>query len=120
MTDEAHTLAESHSAEAVNAAANAQEAAERARAAQMKAAVAEGTAELMLTLTKLVIGQDHTNEHLRMLNGKVADHEKALTAIALWRAEAKGYVGAINIGWTTLITIFSGIGGAIIFALYKR
>lgn len=61
------------------------------------------------TLATLVAGQDATNEHLRILNGKVAKHEESLTTLLLWKAEAKGFLGAINMGWAVFISAISGI-----------
>jgi hypothetical protein len=131
MTDDQKTLAESHSAEAVQAAAIHAEAIEKARMAQVESVVKEHQdramdvfmgqyTQIMTTLATLVAGQNNTNKHLEILNGKVAAHEEKLTTLMLWRAEAKGFVGAIGVGWTTLITLFSGAAGAIIIWLVKK
>ena len=106
--DEKQSIAESHSAESVQAAAVAQEAAERARAAQMEAAVAKGTAELMITLNTLVIGQQHTNEHLVTLNGKVAEQARQLNTIEIWKAKLEGAGLVFSTGWTIIISALSG------------
>jgi hypothetical protein len=76
---------------------------------------------IMTTLATLVAGQNATNEHLVLLNGKVASHEKELTSLRLWRAEAKGFAGAISVGWTTFVAVFtSAISGIVIYWLTKK
>lgn len=62
------------------------------------------------TLATLVAGQKETNAHLTTLNGQVAKHEGSLTDLLLWKAEAKGFLGAINVGWTIIISLISGAG----------
>ena len=64
--------------------------------------------KIMTSLTTLMVGQDATNEHLRILNGKVATQEGNINTLMLWKARAEGFTGAINIGWTLILTILSG------------
>lgn len=70
---------------------------------------------IMTTLATLVAGQAGTNEHLRLLNGKVAKHEESINTMLLWKAEAKGFLGAINIGWTLVISLISGTAATFIY-----
>lgn len=69
------------------------------------------------TLATLVAGNEGINEHLRILNGKVAKHEEGLNMVLLWKAKTEGFVGGVKgtvgIGWVTVTTI---VGGA--FALF--
>lgn len=92
--------------------------------AQQQASVVEilnnKFAEILINIAVLQNTQEGTNEHLRILNGKVAKHEESLTTLMLWKAEAKGFVGAISVGWTTAITLLSGAAGAILIWLLKR
>ncbi len=74
----------------------------------------------MTTLATLVAGQDGTNEHLRILNSKVATHEQSLNILLLWKAEAKGFLGAINVGWTLIISLISGAGVSLFYWLTHR
>lgn len=64
--------------------------------------------EILVNITVLQKTQEGTNEHLRILNGKVAAHEASLTTLMLWKAEAKGFGGAVSIGWSTVISLISG------------
>ncbi len=108
---------------AIQKAAEAQAAIELSRKEQLdehKDIFLQQYTNIMTTLATLVAGQNNTNAHLSLLNGKVAEHARELTTIMLWKAEAKGFAGAINVGWTTLITLFSGTAGAIIYSLWKH
>lgn len=120
-------IAQLHSADVIQKLADAQEATEKARAAQMKAAVAEGTAEIMVTLTKLIVGQTklaagqaNTNEHLVRLNGSVAEHEKKLNTVLLWKAEVRGFTGAVSTGWTSVLALLGGVAGSAILLFFKK
>ena len=64
--------------------------------------------KIMTSLTTLMVGQDATNEHLRILNGKVATQEGNINTLMLWKARAEGFTGAINIGWTLVLALVSG------------
>ena len=68
----------------------------------------EDTQRLWNSLQALQFGQDATNEHLKILNGKVATQEGQINTLTLWKARAEGFTGAINIGWTLILTILSG------------
>lgn len=115
-----------HALEAIEATAIAQEKIEKSREIQIDTALEKHTSvitsnvdehytNIMTTLATLIAGQSETNKHLSILNGKVADHQKELTTLMLWKAEGKGFIGAINIGWTTLITLLSGVAAYFIF-----
>lgn len=67
------------------------------------------------TLATLVASGEGINEHLRLLNGKVAKHEETINTIIIWKAKAEGFGSAINVGWTTIITL---VGGAFAIFVY--
>lgn len=72
---------------------------------------------IMTALATLVVGQEGTNEHLRILNGKVAAHEDKLTTLMLWKAQAKGFGQAIGVGWGFMGTLLSG-GGVVLLSFF--
>lgn len=72
---------------------------------------------IMTTLATLVAGQEGTNEHLRILNGKVVKHEESLNTLLLWKAQAKGFGQAIGIGWGFVGVLLSG-GGVVLISFF--
>lgn len=75
--------------------------------------------ELQVTQATIVVGQNSINEHLRILNGKVATQEGNLNTLLLWKARVEGFTGAVNLGWTTVLTLLSGTGLTIWYLIKK-
>jgi hypothetical protein len=131
MSEDPQILADSLRTEVVQIAAVHEEAQAKAREADMHAVVTSAFKEvlseqgnqyvnIMTTLATLVAGQSATNQHLTILNGKVAKHEESLNILLIWKAEAKGFLGAINIGWTLIISLISGAGISLFYWLTHR
>lgn len=76
--------------------------------------------EVQVSQATLIAGQNATNEHLRVLNGKVATQEGNITVLLLWRARLEGFTGAVNLGWTTILTLLSGTGLTIWYLLTRK
>jgi len=123
-------LAESLRAEAVNTAAIHEEAQAKAREADMHAIVTSAFKEvlseqgnqyvnIMTTLATLVAGQSATNQHLTILNGKIAKHEESLTKIALWRAELRGMAIPFKLLWGAIISLIAGCAVLFFQAIMK-
>lgn len=77
-------------------------------------------ANIMSGLATLVAGQEGTNEHLRILNGKVATQEGKINALMLWRANIEGFTGAISVGWGLIISLVSGCAATLAYWLFHR
>lgn len=75
--------------------------------------------EVQVSQATLIAGQNATNEHLRILNGKVATQEGNISTLLLWKARVEGFTGAVNLGWTTVLTLLSGTGLTIWYLLKK-
>ena len=77
--------------------------------------------EVLVNIKGLQVTQEDTNEHLRILNGKVAKHKESLTTLMLWKAEARGFGIAVNAGWVSVWAVvgalLSGLG---VYWLYKK
>lgn len=76
--------------------------------------------EVQVSQATLIAGQNATNEHLRVLNGKVATQEGNITMLLLWRARLEGFTGAVNLGWTTILTLLSGTGLTIWYLITRK
>lgn len=75
--------------------------------------------EIQVSQATLIAGQSATNEHLRILNGKVATQEANISTLLLWKARVEGFTGAVNLGWTTVLALLSGTGLTIWYLLKK-
>lgn len=75
--------------------------------------------EVQVSQAMLIAGQNATNEHLRILNGKVATQEGNISTLLLWKARVEGFTGAVNLGWTTVLALLSGTGLTIWYLLKK-
>lgn len=75
--------------------------------------------EIQISQATLIAGQTATNEHLRILNGKVATQELNISTLLLWKARVEGFTGAVNLGWTTVLALLSGTGLTIWYLLKK-
>lgn len=75
--------------------------------------------EVQVSQATLIAGQSATNEHLRILNGKVATQELNISTILLWKARIEGFTGAVNLGWTTVLTLLSGTGLTLWYLIKK-
>lgn len=116
---------------AVHKAASAAQAVEISRTEQLNTAlgrheetiitaVNDNYINIMTTLATLIAGQNATNSHLLILNGKVAAHEKELTVLMLWKAELRGAGAAISVGWSVLLVLLSGAGVSIFYWLFNK
>lgn len=76
--------------------------------------------EIQVSQATLIAGQGATNEHLRLLNGKVATQEGNISTLLLWKARVEGFTGAVNLGWTTVIALLSGTGLTLWYIITKR
>lgn len=76
--------------------------------------------EVQVSQATLIAGQNATNEHLRILNGKVATQELNISTLLLWKARVEGFTGAVNLGWTTVITLLSGAGLTLWYIITKK
>lgn len=76
--------------------------------------------EIQVSQATLIAGQSATNEHLRILNGKVATQELNISTLLLWKARLEGFTGAVNLGWTTILTLFSGTALAIWYLITRK
>ena len=141
MSEDKQIIAVEQSTQAIEAARKAAEENEKSRIAQLEAVLEphrEKTAaiihdnytSIMIMLQKVISIQESsatandlahsiTNEHLAKLNGKIAEHEKNLSLLMLWKAQAKGFGEAINLGWSSFIGLFGG-GVALIIYWFTR
>lgn len=76
--------------------------------------------EVQVSQATLIAGQNATNEHLRILNGKVAAQELNISTLLLWKARVEGFTGAVNLGWTTVLALLSGTGITLWYLLTRR
>lgn len=76
--------------------------------------------EIQIGQATLIAGQSATNEHLRILNGKVATQELNISTLLLWKARLEGFTGAVNLGWSTVIALLSGTGLTLWYIITKR
>lgn len=84
------------------------------------AKITEILTELQISQATIIAGQNATNEHLRILNGKVAAQEGSIGILLLWKARVEGFTGAVNLGWTTVLTLLSGTGLTIWYLITKK
>lgn len=76
--------------------------------------------EVQVSQATLIAGQNATNEHLRILNGKVATQELNISTLLLWKARVEGFTGAVNLGWTTVLALLSGTGLTLWYLITRR
>lgn len=76
--------------------------------------------QIQVSQATLIAGQSATNEHLRILNGKVATQELNISTLLLWKARVEGFTGAVNLGWTTILALLSGTGLTLWYIITRR
>lgn len=76
--------------------------------------------EVQVSQATLISGQIATNDHLARLNSKVATQEGQINTLMLWKARLEGFTGAINLGWTTVLTLLSGTGLTIYYLFIRK
>ncbi len=106
--------------EAARAHAEAIEAVRVQQQSSLQTTFIEGFTTIMVKLTQLETQAISTNDHLARLNSKVATQEGELTILKLWKARLEGFNGAINVGWTTLISLLSGGLVALLYWIFRK
>lgn len=118
-------------AEAIHKATSAAQAVEISREVQINNAIARheetviaavnvNYTSIMTTLATLVAGQNTTNEHFARINGSVAEQQKDISMLKLWRAELKGVGTAFNMFGGAVWSVVLLVIGATVYWLFKH